>query len=151
MRYGSRRARVILDRECWGTNIKKVYSIARTLDVQFRHKTPNRSGKIKPLDDGLVAVIHNEVWSMHQMNNKLPVGNRLLVLNVIDMFSRLMFRRRISATATRTWSRRLIACAGKSLHAVPGSKFRRLSAKLHCFQRPAGLGPRVIYLNFLMS
>jgi len=42
VRYGYRRVHVLLDREGWGINVKKVYRIYRELGMQLRHKTPKR-------------------------------------------------------------------------------------------------------------
>jgi putative transposase len=51
VRYGYRRVHVLLDREGWGTNVKKVYRIYRELGMQLRNKTPKRRVKAKLLDD----------------------------------------------------------------------------------------------------
>ena len=42
VRYGYRRVHVLLDREGWEINIKKVYRIYKELGMQLRHKTPKR-------------------------------------------------------------------------------------------------------------
>lgn len=42
VRYGYRRVHVLLDREGWGINVKKVYRIYKELGMQLRHKTPKR-------------------------------------------------------------------------------------------------------------
>jgi len=42
VRYGYRRVHVLLDREGWDVNVKKVYRIYKELRMQLRNKTPKR-------------------------------------------------------------------------------------------------------------
>jgi putative transposase len=51
VRYGYRRVHVLLEREGWGTNIKRAYRIYRQLGMQLRNKTPKRRVKAKLRDD----------------------------------------------------------------------------------------------------
>jgi putative transposase len=64
VRYGYRRVHVLLDREGWGINIKKVYRIYRELGMQLRNKTPKRRVKAKLREDRTEAVGPNDVWAM---------------------------------------------------------------------------------------
>ncbi len=64
VRYGYRRVHVLLDREGWRINIKKVYRIYRELGMQLRNKTPKRQVKAKRRDDRAEAVGPNDVWAM---------------------------------------------------------------------------------------
>ena len=64
VRYGCRRVHVLLDREGWGINIKKVYRIYRELGMQLRNKTPKRRVKAKLRDDRAEAIGSNDVWAM---------------------------------------------------------------------------------------
>ena len=64
VRYGYRRVHVLLDREGWGINVKKVYRIYKELGMQLRHKTPKRRVKAKLRADRAVAVEPNDVWAM---------------------------------------------------------------------------------------
>jgi hypothetical protein len=47
VRYGYRRAHVVLQREGWNVNIKKVYRIYKELGLQLRNKTPKRRVKAR--------------------------------------------------------------------------------------------------------
>lgn len=47
VRYGYRRVHVLLEREGWGTNIKRTYRIYRDGGLQLRNKTPERRVKAK--------------------------------------------------------------------------------------------------------
>ena len=55
---------VLLDREGWGINVKKVYRIYKELGMQLRNKTPKRREKAKLRDDRAEAVGPNDVWAM---------------------------------------------------------------------------------------
>ena len=88
VRYGYRRVHVLLDREGWGINVKKVYRIYRELGMQLRHKTPKRRVKAKLRDDRAVAVGPNDVWAMDFVHDQLATGKKLRVLTVVDTFSR---------------------------------------------------------------
>jgi hypothetical protein len=61
-RNGYRRVHVLLGREGWDINFKKVYRIYRELGMQLRHKTSKRRVKAKLRDDRAVAVGPNDVW-----------------------------------------------------------------------------------------
>ena len=88
VRYGYRRVHVLLDREGWGINVKKVYRICRELGMQLRHKTPKRRVKAKLRDDRVEAVGPNEVWAIDFVHDQLATGKKLRVLTVVDTFSR---------------------------------------------------------------
>lgn len=88
VRYGYRRVHVLLDREGWDINIKKVYRIYRELGTQLRNKTPKRRVKAKLRDDRAEAVGPNEVWAMGFVHDQLATGKKLRVLTVVDTFSR---------------------------------------------------------------
>jgi putative transposase len=45
VRYGYRRILVLLRREGWRVNAKRVYQLYRELGLQLRHKTPKRRGQ----------------------------------------------------------------------------------------------------------
>lgn len=88
VRYGYRRVHVLLDREGWGINVKKVYRIYRELGMQLRHKLPKRRVKAKLRDDCAVAAGPNDVWAMDFVHDQLATGKKLRVLTVVDTFSR---------------------------------------------------------------
>ena len=88
VRYGYRRVHVLLDREGWGINIKKIYRIYRDLGVQLRRKTPKRRLKAKLRDDHAVAVGPNEVWAMDCVHDQLATDKKLRVLTMVDTFLR---------------------------------------------------------------
>ena len=88
VRSGHRRVHVLLEREGWAINIKKVYRIYKELGMKLRHKTPKRRVKAKLRDDRVEAVGPNEVWAMDFVHDQLATGKKLRVLTVVDTFSR---------------------------------------------------------------
>tara|TARA_R110000851_G_scaffold255700_5_gene408240 strand:+ start:772 stop:1575 length:804 start_codon:yes stop_codon:yes gene_type:complete len=88
VRYGYRRVHVLLNREGWGVNIKKVYRIYRELGMQLRNKTPKRWVKAKLRDDRTEAVCPNDVGAMDFVHDQLATGKKPRILTVVDTFSR---------------------------------------------------------------
>lgn len=86
--YGYRRVHVLLEREGWGSNIKRTYRIYRDLGLQLRNKTPKRRVKAKLREDRQKAVGPNDVWAMDFVHDQLATGKKLRVLTVVDTFSR---------------------------------------------------------------
>ncbi len=80
MRYGYRRVHVLLEREGWGTNIKRTYRIYRDLGLQLRNKTPKRRIKAKLREDRQIAIGPNDVWAMDFVHDQLATGKKLRVL-----------------------------------------------------------------------
>ncbi|ARM15108.1 IS3 family insertion sequence transposase domain-containing protein (plasmid) [Rhizobium phaseoli Brasil 5] len=87
-RYGYRRVHVLLEREGWGTNIKRTYRIYRDLGLQLRNKTRKRRVKAKLREDRQMAVGPNDVWAMDFVHDQLATGKKLRVLTVVATFSR---------------------------------------------------------------
>jgi putative transposase len=64
VRYGYRRVHVLLQREGWTVNVKRVYRLYNELGLQLRNKTPKRRVKAKLRDDRKEATQVNETWAM---------------------------------------------------------------------------------------
>lgn len=62
VRYGYRRIHVLLRREGWQVNAKRIYRLYKGLNLQLRNKTPQRRVKAKLRDDRQPAVRANETW-----------------------------------------------------------------------------------------
>jgi putative transposase len=130
VRYGYRRVHVLLDREGWGINIKKVYRIYKELGMQLRNKTPKRRVKAKLRDDRAEAVGPNDVWAMDFVHDQLATGKKLRILTVVDTFSRLsgarralqLPRRRCGATLDRVCRRSAIPRRSGSIRAASSSR-----------------------------
>jgi len=87
-RYGYRRVHVVLQREGWAINHKRVHRIYNELRLQLRHKTPRRRVKAKLREDRSQATRANDVWAMDFVHDQLATGRKLRVLTVVDTFSR---------------------------------------------------------------
>jgi putative transposase len=88
VRYGYRRIHVLLLREGWRVNVKRVYRLYRELGLQLRNKTPKRRVKAKLRDDRKSAASTNEVWAMDFVHDQLAGGKKIRVLTIVDTFSR---------------------------------------------------------------
>jgi putative transposase len=64
VRYGYRRIHVLLRREGWRVNAKRVYRLYREMGLQLRNKTPKRRVKAKLREDRQSATRANETWAM---------------------------------------------------------------------------------------
>ncbi len=88
VRYGYRRVHVLLRREGWHINLKKVHRIYREFGLQLRAKTPKRRVKAKLRDDRKNATQPNETWAMDFVHDQLAMGRKIRILTVVDTFSR---------------------------------------------------------------
>ena len=100
MRYDYRRIHVLLRREGWRVNAKRVYRLYREMGLQIRHKTPKRRVKAKLREDRRPTTRSNETWAMDFVHDQLATGAKLRVLTIIDTFS--ASRRRSSRGSTST-------------------------------------------------
>ncbi len=88
MRYGYRRVHVLLRRDGWAVNAKRIYRLYRELGLQLRNKTPKRRVKAKLRADRRPATRSNETWAMDFVHDQLATGRKLRVLTIVDTFSR---------------------------------------------------------------
>jgi putative transposase len=88
VRYGYRRVHVLLRREGWNDNVKRVYRIYRSLGLQLRKKPPKRRVRAKLRSDRPLPVRPNDVWAMDFVHDQLATGQKLRVLTIVDTFSR---------------------------------------------------------------
>ena len=88
VRYGYRRIHVLLKREGWAINAKRVYRLYHEMGLQLRNKTPKRRVKAKLRDDRKESEAINETWAMDFVHDQLVTGNKLRILTVVDTFSR---------------------------------------------------------------
>jgi putative transposase len=86
--YGYRRVHVLLRREGWRDNCKRVYRLYRLEGLSLRHKRPrrNRSARLRQPKQ-LVSAI-NEIWSTDFVADALFDGRRLRALTVVDNYTR---------------------------------------------------------------
>jgi putative transposase len=87
VRYGYTRIHVLLRREGWLVNRKRVYRIYREEGLSMRMKTPRRR-KAVVLRDRVPALAVNQTWSMDFMADNLADGRKIRLLTIADNFSR---------------------------------------------------------------
>ena len=88
MRYGYRRVHVLLQRDGWAINVKRVYRLYRELSLQLRNKMPKRRVKAKLREDRTEPRQINETWAMDFVHDQLATGRKIRVLTIVDTFSR---------------------------------------------------------------
>lgn len=88
VRYGYRRIHVLLRREGWRVNAKKIYRLYREFSLQLRNKVPKRRVKAKLREDRCPAIRANETWAMDFVHDQLATGRKLRVLTIVDTFTR---------------------------------------------------------------
>ena len=86
--YGYRRLHILLWREGWRINHKRVYRLYREEGLSMRSKPPRRrraciKRKLRP-----VAYEKNECWSMDFMSDQLFDGHRIRLLTLVDNHTR---------------------------------------------------------------
>lgn len=89
VRYGYRRIHVLLRREGWEVNAKRVCRLYREMGLQLRNKAPKRRVKAKLRSDRMTATAPNEIWAMDFVHDQLFDGRKVRVLTVVDTFTRL--------------------------------------------------------------
>ena len=89
IRYGYRRIHVLLQREGWLVNAKRVYRLYKEDGLQLRSKTPKRKVSAKRRESPVTAAKPNEVWAMDFMSDQLFDGRRIRILTVVDAFTRV--------------------------------------------------------------
>jgi putative transposase len=87
--YGYKRIYVLLRREGWVVNHKRVHRLYREEGLQKRRKVPRRRVSVKLREERCQAVAPNACWSMDFMADQLFDGRRLRLLTIVDNFSRV--------------------------------------------------------------
>lgn len=88
VRYGYRRIHVLLKREGWPVNHKRIYRLYRREDLQMRLKPPRRRVSIKVRKEKTLALRKNACWSMDFVTDELFDGHRIRILTIVDNFTR---------------------------------------------------------------
>lgn len=88
VRYGYRRGHILIKREGWPVNPKRIYRLYKEMDLQLRNKVPKRRVKAKLRADRTEPTHSNHVWAMDFVHGQLATGRKIRVLTVVDTFSR---------------------------------------------------------------
>ncbi len=88
MRYGYYRIYILLRREGWRVNHKRVYRLYRQDGLGLRLKRPRRNVSAANRERQPAAMAANQMWSMDFVSDALFDGRRLRALTVVDAFTR---------------------------------------------------------------
>jgi putative transposase len=86
--YGYRRIHVLLQREGWRVNHKRVYRLYRQEGLLMRPKPPRRRVACQKRLTRPLATSRDESWSMDFMSDELVGGHRIRLLTIVDNFTR---------------------------------------------------------------
>ena len=86
--YGYRRLQVLLQREGWKVNHKRVYRLYKQEGLMMRPKRPRRHVSARRRVERATASHANESWSMDFMSDELYDGRRIRILTLVDNFTR---------------------------------------------------------------
>ncbi len=85
-RFGYRRLQILLEREGWQVNHKRVYRLYVEEKLSLRRKRGRKRSTVRqPLP---AAVAANQVWSVDFMSDTLSSGRRFRTLNIVDDYTR---------------------------------------------------------------
>ena len=88
VRYGYFRIYILLRREAWRVNHKRVHRLYRDEGLSLRLKRPRRHVSAAHRERQPAALRPNERWSMDFVSDALFDGRRLRALTVVDAFTR---------------------------------------------------------------
>jgi putative transposase len=88
VRYGYRRITVLLRREGWHVNAKRVYRLYREDGLSLRYKRPKRHKSAVHRIERQTPKTPNECWAMDFVSDALFNGKRFRALTVVDLFTR---------------------------------------------------------------
>ena len=88
VRYGFNRIHILLRREGWVVNHKRVYRLYCLEQLNLRYRKPRRHKSSSARIHRLPAQTVNQCWSMDFVCDQLFNGQRLRFLTVLDIFSR---------------------------------------------------------------
>lgn len=86
VRYGYRRLHVLLLREGWQINHKRVYRLYKEEGLSLRLKSKKKRTS-QPRVPMPVPTSPNQVWSMDFMADRLAEGRQFRLLTLVDNFS----------------------------------------------------------------
>src|SRR5271167_3300256 len=85
-RFGCRRLQILLEREGWQVNHKRVYRLYVEEKLSLRRKRGRKRSTVRQPPPAAVAA--NQVWSVDFMSDTLSSGRRFRTLNIVDDYTR---------------------------------------------------------------
>jgi putative transposase len=86
--YGYRRVHVMLRREGWQDNVKRVYRLYQEQGLSLRMKRPKRNKSARLRQPKSLVTAMNQIWSMDFVADALFDGRKLRALTVVDNYTR---------------------------------------------------------------
>ncbi len=86
-RFGFRRLAVLIRRDGWIVNIKRVLRVYREANLQVRKRLRRRVALGRGTPAPIVSTI-NERWSLDFVHDTLQSGRRIRTLNIVDDYTR---------------------------------------------------------------
>jgi len=100
VRYGSDRIYMLLRREGWTVNHKKVRRIYREEGYNLRNRRPRRSKSAMHRLDRPLITQPNQCWSMDFVYDQLFDNRKFRTLTIVDNFSRYCYATRVAKSFT---------------------------------------------------
>ena len=88
IRDGYRRLHILLRREGWDMNAKRVYRLYREENLSLRTKTPKRRVSCRKRIERPEATRMNDCWAMDFMVDEPFDGRRIRRLTIVNLFTR---------------------------------------------------------------
>ncbi|WP_108912954.1 IS3 family transposase [Deinococcus ficus] len=88
IRYGYRRIHILMQREGWQINHKRLYRLYRQAGLNLRMKRPRRRVSAAHRAARTDPVRVNQIWSMDFVSDALFNGRRFRALTLLDVYSR---------------------------------------------------------------
>ncbi|MGI8737377.1 MAG: IS3 family transposase [Candidatus Eremiobacter antarcticus] len=88
IRYGYKRITVLLRREGWLVNVKRVRRMYREEGLALRARVPKRRRAVIVREARVIPTAPNQSWSMDFMHDVLADGTKIRLLIIVDNFSR---------------------------------------------------------------
>ena len=88
VRYGYRRIHVLLRRDGWKVNVKRVHRIYREEGLSMRLRPPKRRRAAMVRRERPIATAPNACWSMDFLSDALADGQKIRLLAIVDNFTR---------------------------------------------------------------
>jgi putative transposase len=145
MSYGYRRLHVLLRREGWPINHKRVYRLYLEEGLGLKRKKPRRRRAVVARKEKQEVRRPNERWAMDFMHDALFDGRTFRVLTVIDMFTReclaLKVRRSFRGEHVAGVLSNLVARRGKpqTIQCDQGTEFTSMALDHWAYWNQVGL------------
>jgi len=132
IQYGYKRIAVLLRREGWVVNVKRVRRIYREESLVIRTRSPKRRRAVSVREERVTPTAPNQSWAMDFMHDVLTDGSKIRLLTIVDTYSRESLALEIDfafkSTQVVEVLRRLAAERGKPdrIHCDNGPEFQSL-------------------------